>query len=350
MAVFGLAFFGVGGFMGWLSLSTLSEAKAMQGWDEVPAHIVECSLYTSKDSKGNATCKVFATYRYTVAGREYTGQRVGLSSGSDNIGSFHQRAYATLNDAKKSGATVPCRVDPANPDKAILFWEPRLELLMFLQIFVFAFGLVGLTTLCWALCGWRSRAPEHGRILMENTHIHTPLAVAATAIGLYALALIRLATQTTVFPSWGYALFAPTAIMALVALYFWKRFKKFGVSVLELTPCPAVAGQTARGMVHIPCRLEGEVVATLRYVHQYTTGSGKRARTHGDDVWKETKTVPVYVVGESMSAVKVEWEIARDYASTARRNHNGHWWELTLAAKIPGINYKAIFDVPVKRA
>ena len=102
-----------------------------------------------------------------------------------------------------------------------------------------------------------------------------------------------------------------------------------------------------RGMVQIPCRMETEVEATLRFVHQYRTRRGGRQHTQTDTVWKESKKVPVYTVGENASAVKVEFEIGKDYFSTASRHQYGHWWGLTLASTVKGIDYRATFEVPV---
>jgi len=33
--------------------------------------------------------------------------------------------------------------------------------------------------------------------------------------------------------------------------------------------------------------------------------------------------------------------------STTHLYRNGYWWELTLRAVLPGINYKATFEIPV---
>ncbi|MCL1856675.1 MAG: DUF3592 domain-containing protein [Kiritimatiellaeota bacterium] len=353
--VFGLMFFGVGVGMGGWSLYTLLEARAMERWEEVPAQIVACALESHTGDKGSAAYAVTATYRYTVGDVDYEGRRVGLMGGSDNIGTFQQDTHRILKTAMDTGESVPCRVNPASPGDAILFWTPRLDVLMVMQIFVFVFGGIGFAVL-WSIVFLRhSTRPEGGRIRMEGVGARMVVAVMAVAFGAYAIALLGLVVGIVgmaQYPWWGYAPLVPVGIMAGAAVILQRRFNAFGVSVLELSPCPAVAGQALRGTVHVPCRFEPgtDVVATLRYVHQYTRGSGKSRRTHTDIVWKDAKPASVYVAGESMSAVRVEWELAnRDHVSTAKRNRDGHWWELSLAAKRKGLNYKAVFDIPVSQ-
>ena len=211
---------------------------------------------------------------------------------------------------------------------------------------------------------WESRASkkdkeffkerDNGRIRMEGTNRHRIATGIAAVLSLIFLWIFQKAIPVLEYnemPSWyRYFLLIPIVISVGIAGYYWKRCKNFGVSVLELTPCPIVAGQPWRGMVHIPCHLDSEVYASLRYVHQYTVSSGKSRIVHEDNVWMDTKQVSVYRIGENASAVKVEWGIGQGYASTVRLHQNGYWWELTLRSKVKGINYKASFEVPVKKA
>ncbi|MCL1887520.1 MAG: DUF3592 domain-containing protein [Kiritimatiellaeota bacterium] len=352
----GLAFFAFGAGMGAVTLHTLWKAGQMRGWDEVPARVEACGLESqSSGSDGGATYSVSATYRYTVDGQEHTGQRVGLHAGSDNVGTFQQDAYAVLENARASGATVPCRVNPANPDDAVLFWDPRVEMLGFYQVFAYVFGGAGLLVLFFGAFAGGGNTPENGRVRMEGTNTHKVFAVVAAVFALYAVALVWVASPILKFaeiPWWGCLPFAVTGIFIALAVYFWSRFKKFGVSVLELSPCPAEAGRMLRGTVHIPRALEAglEMRATLRHVHQYTSGSGKRRSTHKRELWKDAKSATVYLAGGEMSVARVEWELPPGLVSTARRNRNGDWWELELNAKTRGVGYKAVFAVEVGQA
>ena len=348
--VIGLVFVGVGAGLGAVTLRTLWRAGQMREWDEIPARVEACELEKHRGSKGDATYSVSATYRYTVDGREHTGQRVGLHTASDNFGSFQKQAYAMLEAARTSGGTVPCRVNPANPDEAILFWRPRVELLLFQQMLALVFGGIGMLLLSWLLFAGRGNILENGRVRMEGSNTHKMLTATVAVFILYLSALVGLARPVVglaEIPWWGCLPFVATVLLSALAVYYWVRFKKFGVSVLELSPCPAIAGRTLRVTAHIPCHLEAEVLATLRHVHQYTSGSGKRSHTHYDEVWKETKSASVYMAGEDMSVARMEWEIDPGLVSTARRGGDGRWWELTLKAKTRGVDYKAVFALEV---
>ena len=45
----------------------------------------------------------------------------------------------------------------------------------------------------------------------------------------------------------------------------------------------------------------------------------------------------------------LDFEIKDGCLTTADRGQDGHWWELTLKSEVPGVNYKATFEVPVKK-
>ena len=111
----------------------------MKSWIEVPAFIQQTNLEESSDSE-STTYKVTAAYSYTYKDRSYTGNRVSMHSGSDNIGSFHKRTYSQLTKYKNSGEPFRCYINPANPSESILFRTPRLEKLGFYMIFTLIFG------------------------------------------------------------------------------------------------------------------------------------------------------------------------------------------------------------------
>ena len=381
--IFGFLFFGIGaGFAVW-SIRTLREAADMRAWDETPARIQNCELIRHKGSKGGATYKVSATYNYSYGGgdgaepREHTSNRVYLEDVGDSDYQHHNKILRTLQNAKDSGGTVPCFVNPRDPSKAVLFPEPDRFFILFKQFFAMFFGGIGLGIICGSflmLSVKRPRkiksddyrrdyrdthrannAPAHapGQIRMEGEKTHITLAVVTIAESAYAVAVFYLLVLVLGFGGirWlSYIPFAAVAILICVSLYHWKRFEKFGVSVLTLTPNPGVAGQTLQCAVHIPRRFNTEITATLRYAHQYTARSGKNSTTHTNTVWYKPETVAAHFAGDDASLVRVEYEIPANYHSSARRKRDGNWWELTLASKMSGVNYKAVFEVPVVKA
>lgn len=103
LIILGSVFLGVGVTMGVFSVRSVTEAAAMRAWDERTAVLTRCELARHRGAKGSTTYKVIAEYKYSVGGKEYVGERVGLASGADNIGSFHQDQYRELSVAKKRG-------------------------------------------------------------------------------------------------------------------------------------------------------------------------------------------------------------------------------------------------------
>ena len=86
--LFSLPFAGIGTVMAYLSLNMVINSIQMSSWPEVPATI-EYSELVLGGSK-STTYSIKAKYSYEVNGQTYHGERVGLSSGSDNVGKFHQ--------------------------------------------------------------------------------------------------------------------------------------------------------------------------------------------------------------------------------------------------------------------
>ncbi len=85
----------------------------MSGWQPVPAEIESLDL-TTRNANDSSTYQVRATYRYSLDGRSYTGDRVAIGRMADNIGSFQHDLYASLRNAQADGR-VTAYVDPTRP-------------------------------------------------------------------------------------------------------------------------------------------------------------------------------------------------------------------------------------------
>lgn len=112
-------------------------------WPTVQATVLSAELETHSDSDGT-TYKAVATYEYEIDGQKYTSDRVSLSGGSDNIGSFQQDLARRLKKHKANGEPVECFVDPSNPQDSLLDRTLRTEMFAFMNIFATVFGAVGL--------------------------------------------------------------------------------------------------------------------------------------------------------------------------------------------------------------
>jgi hypothetical protein len=130
LLVFSLPFIGVGV---WLSIefgSTIGAYRAAQSWEEVPAHILDVAMQ-NVDSGEGMSYKTTARYVYEYKGREYAGKRVGIYTGSDNIGSFQFDAYHELNGYWRAGKPFRCYANPTQPAEAVLYRDLRWEKVVF---------------------------------------------------------------------------------------------------------------------------------------------------------------------------------------------------------------------------
>ena len=141
LALFALPFAAVGAWMAWSVGSTLYSAWQMSDWVTTEAHLSAGGYETS--SGDSDTYEAYAKYTYTWNGRTYTGNRVGIASGADNIGDYQQETGRELQRAADSGQPVTVYVDAEDPSQSILDPGIRWWLIGFKMIFVVVFGGVG---------------------------------------------------------------------------------------------------------------------------------------------------------------------------------------------------------------
>ena len=369
LVLFALPFAGVGVGMGVMVARTLVDHVAMRSWAEVPARIVAAKLDVS--SGDGDTYRTTATYVYTYAGRQYTGQRVSLHGGSDNIGTFHQRVHAELSRHQKSGEPFRCYVDPDNPDEAVLYRDLRWEMLGFYLIFVLLFGSFGFGMLIGGLIDWRksrgaaaaaAERPEEpwlwkpdcaaGRIRSSNKAVMYFLIgfacfwiVISSPIWFMLPAAIGRRDFTemwlVIFPIVGIGL----AVAALVAVLHRLRY---GESTFEMAKVPGVVGGILARVVRVPVKVtprEGFRV-TLSCV-QIDTGGESTSKTV---FWEDEQTIACELLQDDreQSAVPVLFGIPYDQPETScEQGTTEIVWRLAVKADEPGFDYSASFDVPI---
>jgi hypothetical protein len=355
----GIIILGIGVVVGYFSSRTLISARAMKTWREVSATVVSCDLQVSHGSKGGPTYQARATYQYEVDGVRHTGNRVSLHTGSDNVGSFQRRVHADLKQRMERKQPAVCWVNPADPNESVLIRKPRMELLILMQLFVMIFGGAGLAILLTGVAALFQPSVQadslegQGRIRMRGASSHRVAGVLAVAWNGYAGWFLWTAAHI-VSPEqvpWFLWLFAASGIVpAGVASYLIGRFRKFGVSVFEMSPMPGVLGGPVTGTIQIPAKVETTdgFDVSLRCIHQYTTRSGKSSTTHCDVLWEDARHLDAgYAMGET-TMLPVRFAVPyEEPATTVAGGKNGYYWRLSAKAAAPGIDYKAVFDVPV---
>ncbi len=360
MILFGAVFFAVGAGMGVYSYQTLRRAEAVQSWTRTPARVVSCDLRATRGSKGGYTYQAQATYEYEVNGVKRTGDRVSLYSGSDNIGDFQRRTYEALKRSRDGVEATTCWVNPADPADAILVRTLRPEMLILMQLFVLAFGGAGLGVVLTGLGALlRPSGPSGafggaGQIRMRGAAAHQIAGALALAVNSYVGWLLwqtHRAMAPAPLPVWFWLIALAGVAPAAVAGYLIGRFRKFGLSVFEMSPLPGVLGGPVNGTIRIPAKVETEAgfEVVLQCVHQYTTRSGKNSTTHRDVLWEDSRHIDGALGYGDETMLPVRFSAPYDKpASTVAGGCNGYYWQLKASAAAPGIDYKAVFDVPLR--
>ena len=241
----------------------------------------------------------------------------------------------------------------------------------FLSIFALTFGGVGIGGITAVLAG-RRRAEEG--LAREARHPASPWlwredwaarrvtdspraamwsAWAFTALwNLISLPSAVLAVRSAMREGNRLALIALVFPVAGVGLLVWAiratlRYRRFGVSTLELTAVPAAVGHALEGLIRTPMGLRPPdgFQLTLSCIRQVTSGSGRNRSTSESILWQEKRQAPPTGIG-----VPVAFPIPADAVPCdPGRSGNRVFWRLEARAEVPGVDYAASFEVPVFR-
>lgn len=280
LSLFALPFAAVGvGALVWGG-ATLVRWHEASGWTPVSAEITSVTL-EEHHGDDSTTYETTATYRYDIASRTHTGNRVAIGLGADNVGDFQRRIYRQLNAAHESRTPVTAYVDPEDPSRAVLNRELRPGLLALQGVFALVFGGAGFGLLIGARVARKRRAAEQvlrtqfpgepWRWRPEWTDGRIAGSAGGAAYGAIAFAVLWNLVAVPI------GFFVPGEIangntVAAVALLFpligvglaawaaraWLRLKRFKVATLTLPRIPVALGGRLRGTI----RVEAEVPVT----------------------------------------------------------------------------------------
>jgi hypothetical protein len=131
------------------------------------------------------------------------------------------------------------------------------------------------------------------------------------------------------------------------------RFRRYGISVLELSTIPASIGNSLAGQVRTSSliRPDDGFEQVLSCIHRVTTGSGENSSTSETILWQEEKRVRGELSRDAagMSVrVPVSFSIPADARGTDFSNFRDQIvWRLQLSASVPGVDFQSVFEVPV---
>jgi len=370
LGLIALPFAGFGTWMAWSVGSDIAEAAAMRGWIAVEARVT-AGGYRTHTGDDSDTWEAWATYHYAVDGRQYSGDRVQLAGGADNIGRYQKRLGNRLAKAASSGHPITVYVDPANPADAIVDRDVRWGLAGFKSIFFLLFGGIGYGMLYAAV---RAK-PDPDPASPENRD--SPWRLNRD----WQSPVIRSGSRAAMWGAWAFAAFwnlvsAPLPFLlydevvnngntlALVGLLFtvigigllvWAirrtlEWRRFGLTPLTLDPYPGAVGGHVGGSIDtsLPLDSRQRFRVTLSCVHSYETGSGDD-RTRRESVLWQDELVAHTESGPRGTRIVFRFDVPEGLAAAdADRSADAyHLWRASLRADFPGTNLDRDYDIPV---
>ena len=373
LVLFALPFAGIGvGALVW-GASDVLEWQRMSGWTAVQADLLNVEL-EEHDGDDSTTYETTATYRYHYGGQDYTGTRVAIGSGADNLGSFQRDLYRQLRAAQENDS-VTAYVNPRDPASAVLNRELRYGMVLFKGVFVLLFGGVGFAMLIGGIFGgkkvaareilqeqfpnepWRWR-PEwaSGRIpgsARTMAYLAIGFALVWNLVSLPMFAFIPdevasgnwLAAIAFLFPLIGVGL-------AIWAISSWLRLRRFKVATLVLQRTPVALGGRLKGSV----RVDAEVpIATdfkleLACTEERVTGSGKNRHRSERLLWQKEWRVPRHQcqIGPTLTSIPVDVAVPADQPAASPTDDTPKiGWRLDVTGECPGPDFWSRFALPV---
>ena len=369
VSLFALPFAGVGVWMLWSVSSTLYDAWQMEDWVQVEATLTAAG-YETHSGDDSQTYEAYARYTYEYGGRSYSGDRVGIASGADNIGSYQRKIGRNLQRAHSQGERILVYVNPDEPSQSVIDRGVRWGLIGFKMIFVVVFGGVGFGLLIfvwrapkekdeadpqyadkpWLLNDdWQTATVRSGsRMAMWGAWAFTIVWNAISAAMPYLayrevtengnwIALLML-----LFPLVGISLLA----WAIQRTMEWRRF---GPAPVTLDPFPGSIGGHVGGTIdlNLPFDPNAKFELTLTNIHSYHSGSGKNRSQKEKAKWQD-RIVAHAEPGGKGTRLTFRFDVPEGlHASDTEQDDNYYQWRLNLAAELPGTDLDRSYEIPV---
>jgi len=371
---FGIPFALVGIFTGYKSIRNFSDNYTMKNWKEVPAKIITVKLI-SHDSDDSTTYSINLIYRYQINGKKYEGSRVNISGGSES-GSYYPILYRKLENIKEAEKEYRCFVNPNNHAESILNNKLRLLDSLLFPIMSILFSGVGIGLIIFGIFSVK-KAKICSNLQQENPDkpwLHKPEwkdgkikssnKIFAVFIMLFAVFwnLISWPVAILLVPEilkdkeyvGLFVLLFPLVGIGLIiwAVVSFRRWKKYGESIFVMKSNPGVVGGALKGVIVSNVNIEPVkgFKVELNCVNRYTSGTGENRKSNESILWQDICLIKheMYKDDLTKSAIPVIFKIPFDSKETTENNSNNVIiWRLKISAEVPGVDYKATFEIPV---
>jgi hypothetical protein len=369
-SLFALPFAGVGVWMLWLISSTLIDAWEMRAWLPAQAQVISAG-YTTSSGEDSDTYEAHAQYRYYWNGQTYTGDRVSISSGGDNIGDYQTETGSRLSAAQRSGEPITVYVNPDQPSEAVVNRDIRWGMVGFKSIFVFVFGGVGFGLLYAAF-----RAPKEKDATLPQ-YVDAPWLLNDD----WQSATMRSDSKAAMWGAWAFAGFwnlvsAPLPFVlfdevtnkqnyiALVGLLFplvgigllgWAiartlEWRRFGPAPFTMDPFPGAIGGHVGGAIdlNLPFDPQARFQLTLTSLYSHESGSGKNRSRKEKAKWQD-KLVAHAEPSSGGTRLTFRFDVpdALDESDAHQDDESYHLWRLNLKADLAGPDIDRDYEIPV---
>lgn len=367
MLLLGLPFAGVGLITLFLSIiPNLLEWQQMKSWSEVNARLERAELVID-NSGDSSTFSASARYRYEYQGKQYTGERVAIMDGSDNIGDFQRKLGYELAEAWRQQQPVPAWVNPDNPAEAVLTRDLHWGMVGFLTIFVLLFGSIGIGLTGSALINlWRETPlalrARQSRLEQQRTHMEVHCNSNSGLWQIWGftfiwnlLALLGVQAVPRELAAGNY-LFLLILVFPLIGLFLlfqatratldWRRF---GPLTLRLHSYPCVIGGQLSGTIEVPLtyNIQQHFHARLQCVHSYKVGSSSKQHLTQAVLWQEQRPLQSQASPLGGTRLTLGFDIPDNLPATEPVSTDYHFWRLELAARLPGVDLRREFEIPL---
>ena len=368
--LFALPFFSVGVWMTWSIGSGLSDYFQMKEWQPVQAQL-ESAGYETHSGDDSNTYEAYARYTYEFGGRRYSNDRVGISSGADNIGDYQTDTGNRLASAMRNGGLITVYVNPEDPQNSIVDRSLRWGLLGFKSIFMLTFGGVGLGLLLWVFLGKKSTDTQQqaasGEPWMAREEWQSGVIKSGSKAAMYG-AWIFAALWNLISAPLPFLIYTEVLdkenYLALIGLLFpvvglglltWAirstlEWRRFGLAPVTLDPFPGSIGGHVGGTidVNVPYDPSLNYSLTLTNVHSYVSGSGKNRSRREKAKWQDSQTAHTEHSAKG-TRVTFRFEVP-DGLNESDVDPDGDsydLWRLNLKAELPGADIDRSYEIPV---
>lgn len=361
---FGLMLFGVGaGVFGFFVAPQIYDHMRTRDWRPVRAEILSVKLIKSGDRS-----HVEARYAYEIDGRRHESRRVGIHTGSDNVGGYHQKLYRRLARAKARDKPVTVWVNPDDPGDAFIERNIRWFLVGLLMTFVLLFGGIGAYVLgamgLWFFgrqaaakgtddAPWRTNLDWVGPVISFKSKQKVAAAWLITG-GLFLFSwylpfLIleefqqgnKLALLGLVFPLLTIG-FAVSAIRKTIERW------RFGTLHVDMNPFPGSLGGDVAGTIDlaVPFNSEHRFKTILTCSRLHSSGQGNRRTDRQNAVWQEDAkaTATPSALGTRLA---FKFSPPKDLPESEEPSDSYHKWTLRLLGDLPGTDLERMTELPV---